>query len=160
MKLLKALEPATIATKIIYSYSWMMEASNNQPPPPSKQQQQLYVANGSAWLPKGPMCFACLISLLFAVLTLIVFFLVGSFVSDDGTDGIILVGSATSLCYLLSLVTGVIGRRRIKRDPDLEANNFNTLYLVMLTIVNLGNTWIILFLWAYVLPGELNGGCC
>jgi hypothetical protein len=69
-----------------------MEASSNQPPPPSKQQQQLYVADGSAWLPKGPMCLTCLISLLFAVLTLIVFFLVGSFVSDDGTDGIILVG--------------------------------------------------------------------
>ncbi|MCH1513058.1 MAG: hypothetical protein L7S58_05805 [Acidimicrobiales bacterium] len=137
-----------------------MEASSNQPPPPSKQQQQLYVADGSAWLPKGPMCLTCLISLFFAVLTLIVFFLVGSFVSDDGTDGIILVGLATSLCYLVSLVTGVIGRRRVKRDPDLKGNKFNTLYLTLLTIMNLGNTWFVLFIWVYVLPGELNGGCC
>ena len=141
-----------------------MEASNNQPPPPSKQQQQLYVANGSAWLPKGPMCFACLISLLFAVLALIAFFLVPIFSDDgtghDGADEVILVGSVISLCYLISLVTGVIGRRRVKRDPDLKGNKFNTLYLKLLTIVNLGNTSFVLFIWAYVLPGELNGGCC
>ena len=137
-----------------------MEASSNQPRPPSKEKKQLYVAEGSAWLPKGPMCLTCLISLLFAVLSLIVFFLVGSFVSDDGTDGIILVGLATSLCYLVSLVTGVIGRRRVKRDPDLKGNKFNTLYLTLLTIMNLGNTWFVLFIWVYVLPGELNGGCC
>ena len=138
-----------------------MEASSNQPPPPSKQQQQLYVADSSAWLPKGPMCLTCLISLLFAVLALIVFFLAGSFVFvTDGTDGIILVGLATSLCYLVSLVTGIIGRRRVKRDPDLKGNKFNTLYLTLLTIVNFFNTWIVLFIWVYALPGELNGGCC
>ena len=142
-----------------------MEASNNQPPPPSKQQQQLYVANGSAWLLKGPMCFACLISLLFAVLALIAFFLLPIYLSDDGTghDGageVILGGLVISVCYLVSLITGVIGRRRVKRDPDLNGNKFNTLYLKLLTIVNLGNTWLVLFIWAYVLPGELNGGCC
>ena len=138
-----------------------MEASSNQPPPPSKQQQQLYVADGSAWLPKGPMCLTCLISLLFAVLALIVFFLAGSFVFvTDGTDGIILVGLATSLFYLISLVTGIIGRRRVKRDPDLKGNKFNTLYLTLLTIVNFFNTYIVFFIWVDALPGELNGGCC
>ena len=138
-----------------------MEASSNQPPPPSKQQQQLYVADGSTWLrnPSGPMYYQ--ISLLFAVLALIVFFLAGGYVFvTDGTDGIILVGLATSLCYLVSLVTGIIGRRRVKRDPDLKGNKFNTLYLTLLTIVNFFNTYIVFFIWVDALPGELNGGCC
>ena len=138
-----------------------MEASSNQPPPPSKQQQkQLYETDKSAWLrnPSGPMFYQ--ISLLFAVLTPIVFLSIGSSVSDDGWDGMILAGLATSLCYLISLVTGIIGRRRVKRDPDLKGNKFNTLYLRLLTIVNFFNTWIVLFIWVYALPGELNGGCC
>ena len=138
-----------------------MEASSNQPPPPSKQQQQLYVADGSTWLrnTSGPMCYQ--ISLLFAVPIPIVFFSIagGESVIPDGT-GIIIWGLATSLCYLISLVTAVIGRRRVKRDPDLKGNKFNTLYLTLLTIVNFFNTWIVLFIWVYALPGELNGGCC
>ena len=138
-----------------------MEASSNQPPPPSKQQQQLYVADGSAWLwnPSGPKYYQ--ISLLFAVLIPIVFFSIaaGESVIPDGI-GIIIWGLATSLCYLISLVTAVIGRRRVKRDPDLKGNKFNTLYLTLLTIVNFFNTWIVLFIWVYALPGELNGGCC
>ena len=138
-----------------------MEASSNQPPPPSKQQQQLYVADGSAWLwnPSGPKYYQ--ISLLFAVLIPIVFFSIaaGESVIPNGT-GIIIWGLATSLCYLISLVTAVIGRRRVKRDPDLKGNKFNTLYLTLLTIVNFFNTWIVLFIWVDALPGELNGGCC
>ena len=138
-----------------------MEASSKQPRPPSKQQQQLHVADGSAWLrnPSGPNYYQ--ISLLFAVLIPIVFFSIaaGESVIPNGT-GIIIWGLATSLCYLISLVTAVIGRRRVKRDPDLKGNKFNTLYLTLLTIVNFFNTCIVLFIWVYALPGELNGGCC
>ena len=138
-----------------------MEASSKQPPPPSKQQQQLYVADGSAWLrnPSGPNYYQ--ISLLFAVLIPIVFFSIaaGESVIPNGT-GIIIWGLATSLCYLISLVTAVIGHRRVKRDPDSKGNKFNNLYLTLLTIVNFFNTWIVLFIWVYALPGELNGGCC
>ena len=138
-----------------------MEASSNQPPPPSKQQQQLYVADGSTWLrnPSGPKYYQ--ISLLSAVLIPIDFMLAfaGESVIPNG-EGIIILGLATSLFYLISLVTAVIGHRRIKRDPDLKGNKFNTLYLTLLTIVNFFNTWIVLFIWVYALPGELNGGCC
>jgi len=138
-----------------------MEASSNQPPPPSKQQQQLYETDSSAWLrnPSGPMYYQ--ISLFFAVLIPIGWFsmLAGESVISDGI-GIIIWGLATSLCYLISLVTGIIGRRRVKQDPDLKGNKFNTLYLTLLTIVNFFNTWIVLFIWVDALPGELNGGCC
>ena len=137
-----------------------MEANSNQPPPPSKQ-QQLYVAASSNWLrnPSGPKYYQ--ISLLFAVLIPIVFFSIaaGESVIPNGT-GIIIWGLATSLCYLISLVTAVIGRRRVKRDPDLKGNKFNTLYLTLLTIVNFFNTYIVFFIWVDALPGELNGGCC
>ena len=138
-----------------------MEASSNQPPPPSKQQQQLYVADGSTWLrnPSGPKYYQ--ISLLSAVLIPIDFMLAfaGESVIPNG-EGIIIWGLATSLCYLISLVTAVIGHRRIKRDPDLKGNKFNTLYLTLLTIVNFFNTYIVFFIWVDALPGELNGGCC
>ena len=138
-----------------------MEASSNQPPPPSKQQQQLYVADGSTWLrnPSGPKYYQ--VSLLSAVLIPIDFMLAlaGESVIPNG-EGVIIWGLATSLFYLISLVTAVIGHRRIKRDPDLKGNKFNTLYLTLLTIVNFFNTWIVLFIWVYALPGELNGGCC
>ncbi len=138
-----------------------MEANSNQPPPPSKQQQQLYVAASSNWLrnPSGPKYYQ--ISLLSAVLIPIDFLLAfaGESVIPNG-EGIIIWGLATSLFYLISLVTAVIGHRRIKRDPDLKGNKFNTLYLTLLTIVNFFNTWIVLFIWVYALPGELNGGCC
>ena len=83
----------------------------------------------------------------------------GESVISDGI-GIIIWGLATSLCYLISLVTGIIGRRRVKQDPDLKGNKFNTLYLTLLTIVNFFNTWIVLFIWVDALPGELNGSCC
>ena len=115
-------------------------------------------ADGSTWLrnTSGPMCYQ--ISLLFAVPIPIDFMLAGGESVIDGT-GIIIWGLATSLCYLISLVTAVIGRRRVKRDPDLKGNKFNTLYLTLLTIVNFFNTWIVLFIWVDAL-GELNGGCC
>ena len=137
-----------------------MKASSNQPPPPSKQQQQLYETDNSAWLPKGPMCLTYLISLVFAVLTPIVFLSIGSSVSDDGWDGMILAGLPTSLCYLLSLVTGIIGRRRVKRDPDLKGNKFNSLFLTLLTIVYFFLTCFVLFIWVYI--GDDLGGfeCC
>ena len=140
-----------------------MEASSNQPPPPSKQQQQLYVADGSTWLrnPSGPKYYQ--ISLLFAVLIPINFMLaltgesVGESFIPNGT-GVIIWGLATSLCYLISLVTAVIGHRRVKRDPDLKGNKFNTLCLTLLTIVNFFNTYVVYFIWVDALPGELNGG--
>ena len=137
-----------------------MEANSNQPPPPSKQ-QQLYVAASSNWLrnPSGPKYYQ--ISLLSAVLIPIDFLLAfaGESVIPNG-EGIIIWGLATSLFYLISLVTAVIGHRRIKRDPDLKGNKFNTLYLTLLTIVNFFNTYIVFFIWVDALPGELNGGCC
>ena len=101
------------------------------------------------------------ISLLFAVLIPIVFFSIaaGESVIPDGT-GIIIWGLATSLCYLISLVTAVIGRRRVKRDPDLKGNKFNTLYLTLLTIVYFFLTCFVLFIWVYI--GDDLGGfeCC
>ena len=119
-----------------------MEASSNQPPPPSKQQQQLYVADGSTWLrnPSGPKYYQ--ISLLSAVLIPIDFMLAlaGESIIDEG---VIIWGLATSLFYLISLVTAVIGHRRIKRDPDLKGNKFNPLSLTLLTSVNFFNTYIV-----------------
>ena len=136
-----------------------MEASSNQPPPPSKQQQQLYVAVSATWLrnSSGPMCYQ--ISLLFAVPIPIVFFSIaaGESVIPDGI-GIIIWGLATSLCYLISLVTAVTGRRRVKRDPDLKGNKINSLFLTLLTIVYFFLTCFVLFIWVYI--GDDLGGCC
>ena len=118
-----------------------METNSNQAPPPSKQ-QQIYVADDSAWLrnPSGPKYYQ--ISLLSAVLIPIDFMLALAGESIIA-EGVIIWGLATSLFYLISLVTAVIGHRRIKRDPDLKGNKFNTLYLTLLTIVNFFNTYIV-----------------
>tara|TARA_B110000014_G_scaffold252057_1_gene229999 strand:+ start:1143 stop:1568 length:426 start_codon:yes stop_codon:yes gene_type:complete len=141
-----------------------MEDSNRQPPPPSKQQRPIHVSPSTAWLLKGPTCFAYLISLLFAVLSLITVPL-SVYLSADNTghanEGeVILSGLFQLFFYIASVVTAVIGLRRVKRDSDLKRNNFNGLYLALITLANLINTYLLLFLWLYVLPGEQNGGCC
>ena len=90
------------------------------------------------------------ISFFFAIALLISF---GMF-SDN--DLIITASVILPIFYLLSLCFFIIGFKRKKRDPNLRGKFLGVLSLLVI----IPTTPFLLFLLAYGLPGELNGGCC
>lgn len=119
---------------------------------PSKLQWNLnpkqWIAENSTGKPTGEYCFPFVISFFFAFALLISF---GIFNDDIITAAVIL-----PICYLLSLCFSVIGFKRKKRDPNLRGKLLGVLSLLVI----IPTTPFLLFLLAYGLPGELNGGCC
>ena len=119
---------------------------------PSRLQWNLnpkqWIAENSTGKPTGEYCFPFVISFFFAFALLISF---GIFNDDIITAAVLL-----PICYLLSLCFSVIGFKRKKRDPNLRGKLLGVLSLLVI----IPTTPFLLFLLAYGLPGELNGGCC
>ncbi len=123
---------------------------------PSKLQWNLnpkqWKAENSTGKPTGEICFPFAISFFFAFALLI---FLGYF-SSGTNDDIITAAVLLPICYLLSLCFSVIGFKRKKRDPNLRGKLLGVLSLLVI----IPTTPFLLFLLAYGLPGELNGGCC
>ena len=121
---------------------------------PSKLQWNLnpkqWIAENSTGKPTGEYCFPFVISFFFAFALLISFGIFGT------NDDIITAAVLLPICYLLSLCFSVIGFKRKKRDPNLRGKLLGVLSLLVI----IPTTPFLLFLLAYGLPGELNGGCC
>ena len=126
---------------------------------PSKLQWNLnpkqWIAENSTGKPTGKIKaenpFA--ISFFFATALLISF---GIFFFSGTNDNIITAAVILPICYLLSLCFSLIGFKRKKRDPNLRGKFLGVLSLLVI----IPTTPFLLFLLAYGLPGELNGGCC
>ena len=119
---------------------------------PSKLQWNLNPKQWNAGKPTGKIKTKnpFVISFFFAIALLISF---GMF-SDN--DLIITASVILPIFYLLSLCFFIIGFKRKKRDPNLRGKFLGVLSLLVI----IPTTPFLLFLLAYGLPGELNGGCC